>query len=130
MSCATQADITRVTPWGRPQVATAYAPGIVLYSTASHGGFYLSEHRQQHVESLLPEFATFAGGPWYEEDCDACLIPLVWPEYFTDGMVANCRQSCLAMASRKSPWDVLTKAKWRHAAEVLGLRGPAMFTNP
>jgi hypothetical protein len=41
------------TLWGPSQTTTRYADGVVGYSTASHGGFYLSAERNRIVHLLL-----------------------------------------------------------------------------
>jgi hypothetical protein len=41
------------TPWGASQTSKKYAPGIMEYSTASHGGFHLSKSRQQCMPDCL-----------------------------------------------------------------------------
>jgi hypothetical protein len=46
-------------------------------STPSHGGWILSPDRQAHLAALDPAFTTWAGAPYYEEDCDwaaPCLV--------------------------------------------------------
>jgi hypothetical protein len=69
------------TPWGRAQHVTRVEPGrpgIQFVSTAGHGGFFLDEPRHLEVLSLFPEAAK-TNGPWYEEDCDWCLVILAFP---------------------------------------------------
>ena len=66
------------TPWGAAQDSTKYAPGIISYSTASHGGFHLSKTRQ----AKMPEVLRNPDG-WYEEDCEWCKVVLAFSEYFT-----------------------------------------------
>ena len=75
--------MTTHTPWGPAQSAEVRANGIVFYSTASHGGFYLDKDRL----AVMPDYmkgATFGGnGPhWYEEDCDWAMVAVVFPEDF------------------------------------------------
>jgi len=59
------------TPWGAAQSAYKIAPGIMDYSTASHGGIHVSPK----VNGLIPDYMRRADG-WYEEDCDWC-IPVI-----------------------------------------------------
>jgi len=66
------------TPWGVAQDSTKYAPGIISYSTASHGGFHLSKTRQDE----MPEVLKNPSG-WYEEDCDWCKVVVVFHQYFS-----------------------------------------------
>lgn len=77
------------TPWGESQSEHEEIRGVVFYSTASHGGFHLSRDRQAIVRRLLPEFETYAGGPWYEEDQDVAVPVLVFAGEFSDEQVRN-----------------------------------------
>ena len=55
------------TPWGRPQHERILAEGIISYSTATHGGIWLSKDRQAqlgYADNWLKDPA------WWEEDCD------------------------------------------------------------
>ena len=73
------------TPWGKPQgLSKQVADGIVFYSTASHGGYHLSAERKAQMPALYRAIKTFAGGNWYEEDCDWCLVALSFPQYFDE----------------------------------------------
>lgn len=85
-------------PWGVIDWAREIAPGIVSVSTASHGGFYVSRERLATMPEALARVPTYVersagvkivtvagdgfGGRWYEEDCDAALVALAWPEAF------------------------------------------------
>ena len=71
------------TPWGPSQDAEAIADGITFHSTASHGGIHLSPERQAKMPAYMRD--TFAGGPWYEEDCDYVRVVVVFPEHFPEG---------------------------------------------
>jgi hypothetical protein len=65
------------TPWGTADHCRDIMPGIVEVSTPSHGGWILSPDRQAHLAALVPAFTTWAGAPYYEEDCDwaaPCLV--------------------------------------------------------
>lgn len=56
------------TPWGEAQSAEVLAPGIVFYSTASHGGIRLSAERQRQLPAGITNWLdTYE---WWEEDCD------------------------------------------------------------
>lgn len=73
------------TPWGMADFETYFAPGIVFYSTPSHGGFRLSPERQAQLETKFPGFKPFAGQRgWYEEDCDWAAVALTFPEAFPE----------------------------------------------
>lgn len=69
------------TPWGMADHEKELADGIVVYSTPSHGGIHLSPERQKVLQRAV-KFNTFAGGPWYEEDCDVAVVYLVFHEEF------------------------------------------------
>jgi hypothetical protein len=72
----------KYTPWGAVQQATELAPGIIAYSTASHGGIWLSTARRQ---ALGYANTWIAGGEWFEEDCDWA-VPYL---YFADDIRAH-----------------------------------------
>lgn len=77
------------TPWGTAQHVTEIAPGIVSYSTASHGGIHLSDERIADMPAALQEFVPFGGpqpgpGRWFEEDCDWSVVALAFPQFFTE----------------------------------------------
>lgn len=65
--------------WGTPQMATQYGPGIILVSTAGHGGFILTPERNHEVHSAWRDYA---GN--YEHDCDWAIIAHTFPELFTE----------------------------------------------
>jgi hypothetical protein len=71
------------TPWGVAESATVFAPGIVFYTTASHGGFYLAPERNAALLAKFPGFRRFSGSVgWYEEDCDWSAVALAFPDAF------------------------------------------------
>lgn len=79
------------TPWGMAQSSSEKCPGIVFHSTAGHGGFHLAPHLNAVLQSKF-EFPTFAGGPWYEEDCDAAAVAIAFPEHFSANSIRGaCR---------------------------------------
>jgi hypothetical protein len=71
------------TPWGEADYYAAIAEGIAFYGTPSHGGFCLSEERLQQMPAYLRDARTRNTGPWFEEDCEAALVVLAFPEEFT-----------------------------------------------
>ena len=77
------------TSWGKAQNIDTVAEGITWVSTASHGGFIISAERRAAMPRSLREFATFAGGNAYEEDCDAAIIIAAFPQHFTAKQVAS-----------------------------------------
>ena len=68
-----------ITPWGASQGATAYAEGVIFHSTASHGGFHLSEERNTEVDYRLRR-----RNGWYEEDAEWAIAALTFPDLFTN----------------------------------------------
>jgi hypothetical protein len=70
------------TPWGASQNVTPIADGITVVSTAGHGGAKLSPERHAAIQKRFPNFTTFAGGSWYEEDADIQLVVYCFPDLF------------------------------------------------
>lgn len=81
------------TPWGRADYVKEIAPGLVLVGTPSHGGFWLAPERLAAMPAELAAIVPFVersvgrvagphAGRWYEEDCDAALVVLAFPECF------------------------------------------------
>lgn len=65
------------TPWGAAQHTSTLAPGIVVVSTSSHGGIWLSPERQGRIpEGVQP----INGRAWYEEDCEWALVFAVFDD--------------------------------------------------
>jgi hypothetical protein len=68
------------TPWGTADHAEILADGIVVVGTPGHGGVKLSPERQRSVPRALR-----VNGGWYEEDCEANIPAMLWPEAFARG---------------------------------------------
>lgn len=68
------------TPWGPTQEINEIAPGIVFYSTASHGGYLVSPERNKQIAEKYRLGKQFLG--WYEEDCGWAPLAATWPELF------------------------------------------------
>ncbi|NTF16479.1 DUF7007 domain-containing protein [Agrobacterium tumefaciens] len=66
------------TPWGMAQISRQFADGIVLHSTASHGGFHLAENANAIVHALYRNDTEF-----YEEDCEWAKVVHAFPHLFT-----------------------------------------------
>lgn len=66
------------TPWGMAQLSRQFADGIVLHSTASHGGFHLDENANATVHALYRNDTEF-----YEEDCEWAKVAHAFPQLFT-----------------------------------------------
>jgi len=84
------------TPWGPSQSEREHAPGIVFYSTAGHGGYRLSAERYKEF-CQIPHFQHWS--PWLEEDCDACLVYLRWPELATNEQIHGAVLTARTVAS-------------------------------
>lgn len=65
------------TPWGSAQYVDHLAPGIAVVSTAGHGGVKLSRERNRRIPTPLRR-----DGGWYEEDCEAGIPTMYYPEAF------------------------------------------------
>ena len=57
------------TPWRSVQNAEELAPGIISYSTASHGGIWIDKKHQQKLEKYTIN-NWLDPSQWWEEDCD------------------------------------------------------------
>lgn len=78
------------TPWGPSQQVRNIADGIDVVSTASHGGIRLSAARAKTLQALMPGQGTYAGSSsWFEEDLDANLVVLAFPEHFSEQALFN-----------------------------------------
>ena len=88
-------------PWGQVQRAAEIAPGIHQVSTAGHGGVWLSSSRVVALKKAFPGFEPFAGWPWLEEDCDACLVALMWPEVCSASAVRDAVSMVRSMVAWK-----------------------------
>ena len=80
------------TPWGYADLTAQIAEGITFHSTPSHGGFLLSHDRRQEMPERLRNHPTFAGGNWYEEDCDAAYVVTAFPQFFTYDQVLTAQR--------------------------------------
>lgn len=67
------------TPWGQATVREEIADGITQVSTSSHGGILLSKSRI----SEMPDHLSLNQSA-YEEDCEARLVELAFPELFAE----------------------------------------------
>jgi hypothetical protein len=76
--------INSTTPWGPAQSARTLAPGIVLVTTAGHGGVWLSRDRWYALTATERAYARRWAGDagWLEEDCAIAIAIARWPEAF------------------------------------------------
>jgi hypothetical protein len=93
------------TPWGPSQMSREVAPGICFYSTASHGGYYLSPDRFTTFRQCFPDYKLWAGDPWFEEDCDAALVTITFADEYSDQSVFFAEQSIRACVRNEKPAD-------------------------
>jgi len=94
-------------PWGRIQsVKHVVNDSIVWVSTASHGGFWLSDSFHWSLQNRHA-FKTFAGGQWYEEDCDASVVVVCYCDCFDSDEVdwaMTCIESRPSYYGRVFDW--------------------------
>lgn len=76
--------LSKDTPWGKAEEINEIADGIVSYSTASHGGYFLATSRNSKVPLCLKKstFGQLGLDGWYEEDCDWAIVVFTFPQYF------------------------------------------------
>ena len=59
-------------PWGAIDHVEALGPEVVVVSTPSHGGFWVSPRAMATIPEPL-RATPYSGGGWFEEDCDWCI---------------------------------------------------------
>ncbi len=80
------------TPWGPSQHIEPVAEGIDFITTAGHGGYRLSKPRQAEFAKKFPGYVPFGGSlQWFEEDCEAAMVPVAFPECFAAEAVERAR---------------------------------------
>lgn len=103
------------TPWGESQSDKEHAEGITFYTTASHGGFHLSDEREAELRKLLPDWCSFNGNhTWYEEDCDWAVVVIVFPQYFGADILFNA-----ARVARTWQDKSIEACKWAAVVKLL-----------
>jgi hypothetical protein len=107
-------------PWHRINSTHEIAPGIWSVSTESHGGILISAERRAAMPAHLRDIPTFAGGNAYEEDCDAGIILVAFPEYFPADYVENARLSLMRYDREPREWET-------GQAYYVALRAAAQF---
>jgi hypothetical protein len=93
------------TPWGPADDVEAVAPGITWYSTPSHGGFRLDAKRRAQLAPAVRKYdecSRFTSPGWFEEDVEAALVILSFPEAFPDTMPERMH----TVVARYMPADV------------------------
>ena len=76
--------------WGPIQTSITIAEGIHCVTTASHGGYILSEARLDAMPTAFPRHDHRS----YEEDLACCFVALAFPEYFDTRMQHEAHQTC------------------------------------
>lgn len=98
------------TPWGASDHESVKAEGIIWYSTPSHGGFWLNAERRKLFSEALPDFRPWAGAGWFEEDCDAAVIAIVFPDVFSAGEIYDAIRTARSQVGRlPCQWDSVVK---------------------
>lgn len=78
------------TPWGLSDSSKKYAPGIIFYSTPSHGGFHVSAKKFASMPAALKKLAYPREG-WFEEDAAWAAVALAFREHFTHDEIVNAK---------------------------------------
>lgn len=93
----------KYTPWGKPQTTKEVAPGIVRFTTASHGGIWLSEERAAQMPAEYRDTTWTGETQWYEEDCDWARVAVTFPQHFSEKDVKAAEKS-LQWQADNSHW--------------------------
>ena len=84
-----------MTPWGVADRVTEVAPGIVAYSTPSHGGLRVSPERWAEMPAALRRISAesrYHGGErWFEEDCEWAAVAVAFPSAFEASELESAR---------------------------------------
>lgn len=110
------------TPWGHPDRVQRLSDGVAYFETPSHGGFWLNPVHERARKSRFPGFRTFAGGPWYEQDQDAVIVALTFPELFSADPIRNAVRAVRAFANK--PEHKIAVRGWRCVIEWLDSDDP------
>lgn len=83
------------TPWGIAQTVQTVAPGIKRYTTATHGGFFVSPKKNSQILSELKDqtFGKLGLQGWYEEDIDWAVVAITFPRYFDDQVILTAKNT-------------------------------------
>ena len=92
------------TPWGRAHAGWQYGPGLWFYATASHGGFrvggVLRDLIPLDVQALTYRAQGLQG--WYEEDEDAHIVALAFPEAFDAAVITRAEAALVGALYRQA----------------------------
>jgi hypothetical protein len=75
-------------PWGNIQSRLLVVEGIEFLTTASHGGFVLSEDRYSQMPEYLKP-CSFTGDQYFEEDSSWCAVVLAFTQHFSTEQVKS-----------------------------------------
>lgn len=93
---ATVAKVGANSPWGRIDHAEEITPGVVIVTTPSHGGAYVSQSLLHHIPANLRAYGARwshgMGNQWYEED-----LAIIAPFAHIPGIPAETRERALEM---------------------------------
>jgi len=103
------------TPWGPSQDIYHVIDGMVLVSTASHGGVKLDAARNRQ----MPEYLRRQGG-WYEEDCEWCLPAVVFEVEILAGRNESFIKAIREGAHRRTMADWFPTEYERYFGVTLG----------
>lgn len=87
--------MSRHTPWGYSDSQEQIQPGIIFYSTPSHGGYHVSAA----LNRTMPDSLRLDGG-WYEEDCDWARVVVAFPLHFPPETVEEAKATLRAWCPR------------------------------
>jgi hypothetical protein len=79
------------TPWDAPQTFRKIADGIAWYTTASHGGYWVSPELHATMPAEYKR-CSWTGDNWFEEDASWCAVPLSFPQHFTAAELEDARK--------------------------------------
>lgn len=106
-------------PWGRVDHREMVAPGIFLYRSADHGGYWLSPQRMAELPEWAKDARNFCkangtgpAGNWFEHDCDYSIVVLAFPLEFRRWWAASKAYSVEQMD--KALADALVVLKGSH----------------
>ena len=97
--------LNTMTPWGRVQHTHESIFGVMFVTTERHGGMWVHSRRL----ALMPESMRSHDG-WYEEDCDAALVVVAFPQFFDVENVVRAKSAVKAMHSATASTPTLTPA--------------------
>jgi hypothetical protein len=104
------------TPWGIAEDETELAKGIIIYSTARHGGIWLSPERQEELGYNNNWLNT---SEWWEEDFDwavpyAFFCEAIWKQGKANNFKENL-DTALMIVKTQHP-DMLTIIRKKYGA--------------